>query len=138
MSTIIGIFGRVEGTILPPTKIEVTNEVFQSNKPNRQVSFISLAGENQIREGMKKGFCHTRFKADFVVEGLEVWDLKVQDQLTIGTAVIEVTEVGKECHDTCPVIPSEGPCGVNEIIFFGRIIKEGAIKIDDKIKVNHS
>ncbi|MBM7614219.1 MOSC domain-containing protein [Alkaliphilus hydrothermalis] len=136
MSTIIGIRGRVEGTILPPSKIEVTNAFFQSKKPHRQVSFISLAGENQLREDLQKGFCHTRFKADFVVEGLEIRDLKVEDQLIIGTAIIEVTEVGKECHDTCPIIPSEGPCGVNEIIFFGRIIKEGTIKIDDKIKIN--
>ncbi len=134
MGSIIGIYRKKLGDIVPPTKINVTNEGFESKKPHRQVSFITLEGENRLREDTIKGFCHNKFKADFVVEGLSSSDIKVQDQIKMGSAIIEITEMKKECYDICPAITSDGSCGVINGIFFGKIIQEGQVKVNDKIK----
>ncbi|WP_026476702.1 MOSC domain-containing protein [Alkaliphilus transvaalensis] len=136
MASIISINPKKinENRILPPSKIQISHENFIAKTScDRQISFITLEGENRLREDERKGFCHSRFKADLVIEGLSVADLKLKDKVRLGTAIIEISEVGKECHKTCPAFSEGISCEINQLIFFGRIIAEGDVKIGNKI-----
>lgn len=54
--------------------------------------------------------------------------------LRVGEAVIEITEVGKECFSDCPIIKKFNTlCAVNKQIFFGEILKAGIVKEKDSV-----
>lgn len=107
---------------------------FEGSK--RGVSFISLEGSKRLADDEIKGFCHKRFKANFVVSGIDVRDLNVGQLLEIGEAIIKVTKVNKDCLTQCPIIKNSNiSCHVNKEAFFGEIFKEGLVNKNDKILV---
>lgn len=100
----------------------------------RSVSFISSEGNNRLIDDSIKGFCHIKFRANIVIDGINVEDLTKGELLQIGGAIIKITEVGKECYDDCPIVKKFNIlCSVNKQIFFGEVLKAGIIKKRDSI-----
>jgi MOSC domain-containing protein YiiM len=100
----------------------------------RNVSFITSEGNNRLINDRIRGFCHMKFKANFVVDGIDVDNLTVGELLQIGDAVIKITEIGKECYIDCPIIKKFNTlCAVNEQIFFGEVLEAGIVKEKDSI-----
>ena len=49
--------------------------------------------------------------------------------------VLEISQIGKECHVGCAIFQKVGKCIMPKEGVFGRVIKGGTITAGDKIKV---
>lgn len=113
---------------------QIDLHVCELKRGKRIISFISSIGDGRLINDDVKGFCHAKFKANFVVSGIDVMGLTEGRLLQMGDAVIRVTEVGKECYADCPVIKKFNVlCSVNKQIFFGEILEAGIVREKDSI-----
>ena len=100
---------------------------------HRQVSFLS--SENIISE-QKKGLdvSFGDFAENFTTQGVDWKTVPVGTRLKIGTtAVIEITQIGKECHKKCAIYYQAGDCIMPKEGVFGRVIEGGTIHVNDDI-----
>lgn len=99
---------------------------------NRQISIIDISHINLFKEltsGRDTEF--GEFAENITSEGLHDIDFQTFDQLKIGDAILEVTQVGKPFHDKFREL---GNYVMPRVGVFCRVKKEGTIKADDKIE----
>jgi len=102
---------------------------------HRQVSLLAMESISKIRE---KGLdVHPGdFAENITTEGIRLWELSVGTRLKLGeNALVEVTQIGKECHDRCAIFKQVGDCVMPREGIFVRVIKGGAIGPSDRINV---
>lgn len=106
-----------------------------SGRWHRQVSLLSVDSINKMREkGADVGFGD--FAENLTVEGIELFTLPVGVRLRIGSGVIlEVTQIGKKCHQGCAIMQQVGDCIMPREGIFARVIKGGLVKTGDPIEV---
>lgn len=102
----------------------------QNHDEIRQISivsdkFIVNNNTNQI------GFCHKKFKENLIIMNLQVNSLDKLDKISIGSSIVELTQVYKKCHDKCPRLKLDEKCEVNKEVVFAKVLKSGYIKVDD-------
>lgn len=103
-----------------------------SGKWHRQVSF--LAGE--AVDHMKKKVRETKllpgaFGENIVTRGINWTQVKVGGRIIINEAELEVTQLGKVCHDRCAIYNAAGECIMPTQGIFARVIKGGKIHAGD-------
>ena len=102
---------------------------------HRQVSL--LAGESI--DAVKKKMPHLKhgvFAENIVCRGLELTALAIGDRLVIdGEVVLEVTQIGKECHNAgCAIKKATGDCIMPKEGIFTKVIRGGVVKAGLAIK----
>ena len=76
------------------------------------------------------------FAENLTTEGIDLTALPVGKRLILGEEVIlEVTQIGKECHTRCAIYHQAGDCIMPKEGIFTRVIKSGSLKIGDKIEL---
>jgi len=102
---------------------------------HRQVSLLALASIDKIRRlGAEVG--PGDFAENLTMEGLELFSLPIGTWLSIGQNVIlEVTQIGKECHDRCAIFKQVGTCVMPTEGVFTRVLKGGTVKAGDELRV---
>ena len=73
------------------------------------------------------------FAENITTEGLELFSLPVGTVLAVGPAILEVTQIGKECHARCAIYDQAGDCVMPREGIFARVIKGGVIHPGDAI-----
>ena len=68
-------------------------------------------------------------------EGLELSKLPIGARLKIGTALCEVTQIGKECHADCAIRRQAGDCVMPREGIFAVVLESGEAKSGDNIIV---
>jgi len=105
---------------------------------HRQLSLLAIESISKIRE---KGLDVNPgdFAENITTEGIRIWDLPVGTRLKLGeNAVVEVTQIGKECHDRCAIFKQVGDCVMPREGIFVKVLKGGAISPEDRIQIlNH-
>ena len=96
---------------------------------NRQVSLLSY---EKIEEFRKKGADIELgdFGENLIVSGYDFRNLAVGTRFQCGEAVLEMTQIGKECHSHCEIYKRMGECimpreGVFAIVLHGGTIRKG-------------
>jgi MOSC domain-containing protein YiiM len=76
------------------------------------------------------------FAENFTTEGIELGDLKVGDELSIGGGRVrlKVTQIGKECHTRCAIYKLAGECIMPELGVFCEVLAGGKVKVGDPIE----
>lgn len=97
---------------------------------SRQVS-IFLSEDADPRGAA--GFCALRFAANLDIAGLPAADLRAGQRLRIGSAVLEIEEIGKECWPDCPAFDPEDRCARNRACLFARAAESGSLGVDDAV-----
>ena len=100
---------------------------------HRQVSLLSV---EQIAVMKEKGLEVEAgsFAENITTEGFDLDSVQVGDRLSVGeSAIIEVTQIGKECHTRCAIYHKVGECIMPEQGVFAKVISGGEIKTGDKI-----
>lgn len=132
MPTIENILFKEDGIWEEYNSLNLEKSKFENSK--RGISFITLKGQQRLIDDEVKGFCHNRFKANFVIQGINTNDLKAGKVLKVGDAIVKITKVKKECFKDCPIVKnSKTSCNVNKEIFFGEIVEEGLVNKDEKV-----
>jgi MOSC domain-containing protein YiiM len=104
-------------------------------RTRRQVSLLAIESINKMRTlGFDVG--PGDFAENLTCEGVELVSLPVGTWLSIGKEVIlEVTQVGKECHIGCAIYLQIGKCIMPKEGVFAKVIQGGLMKAGDTIKV---
>ena len=103
-------------------------------KWHRQVSLLSFEKIEAFREkGVEVDF--GAFGENLVVEGFDLRQVPVGSQFQIGEAVLELTQIGKECHNHCAIYQAVGDCIMPREGVFTKVIKGGEIKTGDEIQL---
>lgn len=98
---------------------------------------ISLLAEESIDEMRNIGLTlkNGAFAENINTIGIELKTLPIGTKLKIGDTVVEVTQIGKECHNDCEIKKLTGKCVMPTDGIFVIVNKEGTIKKGDKIEV---
>ena len=76
------------------------------------------------------------FAENLTTEGIVLHTLPVGTQLKVGDeAVLEITQIGKECHDGCAIKELVGQCIMPKEGVFARVVKGGVVRAGDAITV---
>ena len=67
------------------------------------------------------------FAENITTRGVSLSTLPVGTKLFMGEAELEVTQIGKECHQGCAIFQTVGDCVMPRKGIFAKVIKEGWI-----------
>ena len=102
---------------------------------HRQVSLLATESVDKLREripDLEAGV----FAENVLTKGICLYELPIGTKLHIGEALLEVTQIGKECHnDGCAIKRQTGDCVMPREGIFAAVLKEGLIKPGDNIDV---
>jgi MOSC domain-containing protein YiiM len=76
------------------------------------------------------------FAENLTTEGIDLVSLSVGTRISIGKEItLEVTQIGKECHNPCAIYRQAGVCVMPTEGIFTRVIRGGVARAEDQIKV---
>lgn len=110
-------------------------DVHAASDTHRQVSLLALDSIEKMRRlGLQ--LSAGDFAENLTVEGLDLVSLPIGIRLALGKGVIlEVTQIGKECHTGCAILRQVGKCIMPEEGIFTRVVRGGSVKAGDELKV---
>lgn len=74
------------------------------------------------------------FAENLTVRGLQLASLPVGTRLQIGREIVlEITQIGKECHHGCAIRQLVGDCVMPREGVFARVLKGGQVRVGDPI-----
>ena len=109
----------------------------------RQVSFLALESiekQKQCPKVQEAGvdLSPGAFAENITTKNIDLKTLRISDRMTIRDDIIlEVSKIGKECHQHCSIYLRTGDCIMPRECIFVRVIKGGVIKKGDAIKVTN-
>jgi MOSC domain-containing protein YiiM len=75
------------------------------------------------------------FAENVATQGIDWRGVPVGSRLRLGeTAVVEITQIGKECHSRCAIYHRAGDCIMPREGIFARVLKGGVIRAGDPIE----
>lgn len=101
---------------------------------HRQLSLLAIESIEKIRKlGADVG--PGDFAENLTTEGIELFTLPIGTRFSVGDEIIlELTQIGKECHDRCAIFKQVGTCVMPLEGVFTRIISSGVVRVGDEIK----
>ena len=102
---------------------------------HRQVSLLAIESIDRMRN---RGFDigPGDFAENLTTEGIDLVALPVGTRLSTGQKVVlEVTQIGKQCHAKCAIYRQIGKCVMPKEGVFARVIRGGAVKSGDELKI---
>ena len=105
-----------------------------AGKWHRQVSLLSY---EKIEELRKKGapVDEGAFGENLIIQGIDLRHLPVGTRLACGEVLLEVTQIGKQCHNGCEIFRLMGDCIMPREGIFAKVLRGGMISEGDEITV---
>ena len=105
---------------------------------HRQVSLLGQESVDRLQEKISIPLLPGAFAENILCKGIDLYKLPVGTKLRIGTALCEVTQIGKECHADCAIRRQAGDCVMPREGIFVIVLKEGEAKAGDAVTVEES
>lgn len=101
---------------------------------HRQISLLSF---EKIEDFKARGgeVIDGDFGENLIVTEIDLRNLPIGTRLKINEVILEVTQIGKECHSHCEIFKKVGDCIMPREGIFTKVICGGHIKEGDKIEV---
>ncbi len=117
----------------------IEGDAHASSSWHRQVSMLAVEsiGKARCSPGGKTSLGPGDFAENITTEGLALAELPVGTQLLIGQSVVEVTQIGKRCHEKCEIYRQTGDCIMPREGIFVKVLSGGRIKTGDPVAVLH-
>ncbi|PKL08361.1 MAG: MOSC domain-containing protein [Spirochaetae bacterium HGW-Spirochaetae-7] len=93
---------------------------------HRQVSMLADEDVESMR-GKGVDLDPGIFAENITTRGVDLSSLPVGTRLFVGEAMLELTQIGKECHHGCAIFQAVGDCVMPRKGIFAKVIKEGWI-----------
>jgi MOSC domain-containing protein YiiM len=102
----------------------------------RQVSLLAKESIEKIRaKGLDVNYGD--FAENLTTEGIDLPSLPIGTRLKVGKKVLlEVTQIGKICHNRCNIFYAVGDCVMPREGIFAKVLTGGEIKVDDEIEIS--
>ena len=75
------------------------------------------------------------FGENLTTSGIVLYELPVGARFYAGETLLEVTQIGKECHDRCAIFHQAGDCVMPREGIFVRVLEGGDVKAGDEIRL---
>jgi MOSC domain-containing protein YiiM len=101
---------------------------------HRQVSLLAEESIDKMRgKGLELNYGD--FAENITTKGIDLLSLPIGTRLNVGKEVIlEMTQIGKECHADCAIRQQIGDCIMPREGIFARVIRGGKVKAGDNIE----
>ena len=98
---------------------------------------VSLLGRESIEKIRRLGVevQSGDFAENITTEGIDLCAVKPGDRLEAGEVELEVTQIGKHCHDRCRIYEQVGDCAMPREGVFARVVSGGEIKPGDTVRL---
>ena len=102
---------------------------------HRQVSLLASESiEKMRRQGYKVG--PGDFAENLTCEGIDLVALPIGTRISVGKEIVlEISQIGKECHTGCAIFLQTGKCIMPKEGVFARVIQGGTVAAGDEIKI---
>ena len=102
---------------------------------HRQVSLLAKESIDKMRAlGLQVN--PGDFAENLTTEEIDLISLPIGTRISVGEQIVlEITQIGKECHTGCAIYRQVGKCIMPEEGVFARVIRGGPVKAGDRIKV---
>lgn len=103
---------------------------------HRQVSLLAMESIHKMRTaGLDVG--PGDFAENLTTEGVELCLLPIGSLLEFGSdgALLEITQIGKVCHDRCAIYHQAGDCVMPKEGVFAVVRREGIVAAGDAVRV---
>lgn len=102
---------------------------------HRQVSLLAKESIEKMR-ALGLEVSPGDFAENLTTEGIDLLSLPVGTRLRIGKEVLlEITQIGKECHTGCAIFQQVGKCIMPEEGVFARVLRGGTVRTGDEIRI---
>jgi len=101
---------------------------------HRQVSLLAKESIDKMRN-LGLDVDSGDFAENITTQGLDLVALPIGTRLEIGAALVEVTQIGKECHNRCAIYHQAGDCVMPKEGIFVRVLTAGTVFTGDDVRV---
>ena len=101
---------------------------------HRQISLLAEESVDKMR-ALLPDLQPGAFAENINTRGLELKTLPVGTRLRLGETVVEVTQIGKQCHSDCEIKRLTGQCVMPTEGIFAVVVQEGTVRKGDPIEI---
>lgn len=101
---------------------------------HRQISLLARSDVESMRErglDLEPG----DFGENMVVDGVDLKGLGIGSRIEVGEGLLEITQIGKACHNRCAIYFQTGDCIMPRDGVFARVVKGGRVRPDCSVRV---
>ncbi|MDP6126602.1 MAG: hypothetical protein QF432_00385 [Dehalococcoidales bacterium] len=111
----------------------LTDDAHADSTSHRQVSLMAIESIQKMRDlGLDVG--PGDFAENLTTEGIDLVSIPVGTEVSVGKEVVlEITQIGKECHTKCAIYHQVGQCIMPEEGVFTRVVRGGTVRSGDEI-----
>ena len=102
---------------------------------HRQISLLAEESVDTMRAISSIPLDAGVFAENINTVGIDLKHLLIGTHLRIGEAEVEVTQIGKECHNDCAIKKAVGKCVMPTEGIFAVVVKEGTVRPGDEIEI---
>ena len=100
---------------------------------HRQISLLGVESVAKVQSSLSFDLLPGAFAENILTEGIVLYQLPIGTKFRIGTAVCEVTQIGKECHTGCAIRELTGDCVMPREGIFAKVLEEGKVRSGDTL-----
>jgi MOSC domain-containing protein YiiM len=101
---------------------------------HRQVSLLASESIDKMRK-LGLDVNPGDFAENITTSGIELVSLPIGTRLKVGPALLEVTQIGKECHTRCAIYYQAGDCVMPKEGIFAKVITGGMVSSKSEVRV---
>ena len=103
---------------------------------HRQISLLSIDSVNKMQSKINFKLKSGAFAENILIDtGIVLYELKIGQKIKVGECILEVTQIGKECHASCEIRKITGDCVMPREGIFTKVINGGKIKAGDIVEI---
>ena len=102
---------------------------------HRQISLLAEESVDTMRAISSIPLDAGVFAENINTVGIDLKHLLIGTHLRIGEAEVEVTQIGKECHNDCAIKKAVGKCVMPTEGIFAVVVREGTVRPGDEIEI---
>ena len=102
---------------------------------HRQISLLAVESVDTMRADCPVPLDSGVFAENINTRGITLKTLPVGTRLRVGETELEVTQIGKQCHNDCAIKKATGKCVMPTEGIFAIVVKEGRVRAGDAIEV---
>ena len=101
---------------------------------HRQVSLLAMESIAKMQKlGLDVGAGD--FAENITTEGIDLLLLPIGTRLAVGETILEVTQIGKECHNRCAIYYQAGDCVMPKEGIFAKVLQGGVVRRGESVKL---
>lgn len=101
---------------------------------HRQISLLAEESVDTMRANCPIKLVPGIFAENIDTVGIDLKHLPIGTHLRVGKTELEVTQIGKKCHNDCAIKKAVGKCVMPTEGIFAVVVREGTVRAGDKIE----